>query len=130
MDGRDAAEGMIAAAARGRTGEGYLLAGHHAQIAELAALAALITGRRHRRPTLPIWVARLGVPLLRLAAALTDSEPLYTAESLAVLATGRPVDGAKARRELGYTARPLAETVADIYRWFAGHGDLPAQARP
>ena len=128
VDVRDVADGMIAAAERGRKGECYLLAGHYTQITELAALVAVITGRRHRRPTLPIWVARIGVPLLRLAAALTDAEPLYTSQSLDVLKAGRQVDGSKAQRELGYKPRPMVETVADIYRWFAAHGDLPTAA--
>ena len=62
------------------------------------------------------------------AAALTDAEPLYTSQSLDVLKAGRQVDGSKAQRELGYKPRPMVETVADIYRWFAAHGDLPAAA--
>ena len=126
VDVRDVAEGMVGAAERGGTGESYLLGGHFCGVDDLAALAAAATGRRHARPTLPFWVARLGVPVLRLAAAVTRSEPLYTAESLSALQGGRPVDHSKAQRDLGFTPRPIADSVADIYRWFAAQGILPS----
>lgn len=130
VDVRDVAEGLRAAAERGGTGESYLLGGRFCHMAELAALAAAVTGHRHARPTLPIWVARLGVPLLRWAATATHTEPLYTAESLGVLRMGRPVDHSKAERELGFTPRPTAESVADIYEWFAEQGAIPADPAP
>jgi len=130
VDVRDVAEAMVSAAERGGRGESYLLGGRFCRVAELAAMAAAVTGRRHARPTLPIGVARLGVPVLRLAAAVTRGEPLYTAESLAILRVGRPVDHTKAGRDLGYAPRPTAESVADVYRWFAGQGMLPPEAAP
>jgi dihydroflavonol-4-reductase len=130
VDVRDVAEGLAGAAERGGSGESYLLGGRFCRVAELAAMAAAVTGRRHARPTLPIGVARLGVPVLRLAAALIRSEPLYTAESLAILRVGRSIDHTKAGRDLGYAPRPTAESVADTYRWFAGQGILPPEAAP
>ncbi|MBM3695481.1 MAG: NAD-dependent epimerase/dehydratase family protein [Actinobacteria bacterium] len=128
VDARDAAEGMVAAAARGGKGESYLLGGHFCRIAALASLAAAASGRRHCRPTLPLWLARVGVPFLRAAAAVARTEPLYTAESLAILRAGRPVDHSKAERDLGYSSRPIEETVADLYRWFDSQGMLSKTA--
>lgn len=130
VDARDVAGGLVAAADRGGRGESYLLGGHFRRVAEIAAVAAGVTGRRHARPTLPMWLARVGVPFMRLAAAAARTDPLYTAESLAVLRVGRPVDCSKAARGLGFTARPLADTVADVYRWFAAQGVLPPEAAP
>jgi len=128
VDARDVAGGLVAAAERGRRGESYLLGGRFCRIAEIAAVAAGITGRHYARPTLPMWMARLGVPFMRLAAAAARTEPLYTAESLAVLRAGRPVDCAKAAGELGFASRPLEESVADVYRWFGAQGVLPPEA--
>lgn len=128
VDVRDVAEGIVGAAERGGPGESYLLGGRFCRVAELAAMAAAVTGRRHARPILPIGVARLGVPVLRLAAAVTRGKPLYTAESLAILRVGRRVDHSKAGRDLGYTPRPTAESVADTCRWFVSQGVLPADA--
>ncbi|MFH1331153.1 MAG: NAD-dependent epimerase/dehydratase family protein, partial [Actinomycetota bacterium] len=130
VDVRDVAEAMVSAAERGGSGESYLLGGHFCRIPEFAALAAAVTGRRHARPTVPFWLARAGVPFLRLAAAATRSEPLYTAESLGALRAGRIVDHSKAGRDLGYAPRPTVESVADIYRWFVEQGTIPADAVP
>jgi dihydroflavonol-4-reductase len=126
VDVRDVAEGMVGAAERGGAGESYLLGGHFCGVDDLAVVAASITGRRHARPTLPFWLARVGVPVLRLAAVVTRGEPLYTSESLGALQGGRLVDHSKAQRDLGFTPRPTAESVSDIYRWFAAQGMLPA----
>jgi dihydroflavonol-4-reductase len=117
---------MVRAAERGGTGESYLLGGHFCGVDDLAVLAAAATGRRHARPTLPFWLARIGVPVLRLAAAATRGEPLYTAESLGALQGGRLVDHSKAQRDLGFTPRPTVDSVTDVYRWFAAQGMLPA----
>ncbi|MBN2114124.1 MAG: NAD-dependent epimerase/dehydratase family protein [Acidimicrobiia bacterium] len=125
VDVRDVAEAMVRAATQGGRGESYLLGGRFWPIAALAEMAAAVTGRRHRRPVLPLGVARLGVPFLRLVAAAGGREPLYTAESLTVLRVGRVVDHSKAARELGYSPRPTEESIADAYRWFAARGMLP-----
>ncbi len=128
VDVRDVVQGLIAAAEQGRSNESYLLPGHHRRITEIAAIAQGITGKRSPRLTLPIGVARLGVPVMRMIAAVTGSEPLYTTESLQALHGSLEIDVAKARRELGYSARPTVESVRDVYRWFAGQGLIPRDA--
>jgi dihydroflavonol-4-reductase len=128
VDVRDVAQGLIAAAKQGRGGESYLLSGHHRSITEVAAIAQGVTGKRPPRLTLPIGVVRLGVPLMRVIAAVTGSEPLYTAESLQALRGTCEIDSTKARRELGYSARSTVESVRDAYRWFADRGLIPHDA--
>lgn len=134
VDVRDVANGMIVAADQGRTAESYLLSGHDIEIPELASMAASITGRKPPRLTVPGLVARLGTPLMSAVAAMSRSEPLYTKESLATLREAPKVDSTKAVSELGFAARPIEETVADIYRWFAATGfiqpDAPVEHRP
>lgn len=129
VDVRDVAGAMVAAAEGGGAGESYLLSGHTRRVADLAAVAAAVTGRRLARPVLPMWVARAGAPLLALAASAGGPEPLYTAESLWVLRIRRSFDAAKAARDLGFGPRPIEESVGDIYRWFAAQGMLDAQPR-
>lgn len=123
VDVRDVARAAIAAG--GRIGERYLLSGHWVSFAELAALCGSVGGRPVRRPVVPIGVARLGVPFARLAAAVSGSEPLFTAESLAIVAHGcKACSHAKATRDLGFAPRPLTETLADTYAWFRSRGDV------
>jgi len=128
VDVRDVADGLIAAAAQGRTNESYLLSGHYRRVGELAELAHLITGARPPRITTPIWMARAATPFAGLAAKLTGAEPLFTRESLdAVATTARPVHD-KATRELGYHPRPTEDSIRDLYRWFTEQGRLPSSA--
>jgi dihydroflavonol-4-reductase len=53
-----------------------------------------------------------------VAAKLSNTEPLFTRESLEVLVSNRSISSGKARAELGYSPRPLAQTVADTLDWF------------
>ncbi len=124
VDVRDVVAGLLAAAERGQSGENYLLTGHFITVPELADIAAQITGIRPPRLTSPIWLAKLGVPAMAVLGRLTKKEPLYTFESLAVLATECRFDPSKAIRDLGYRARPTFETVRDTYAWFETAGAL------
>ena len=55
--------------------------------------------------------------------------PLYTPTAVRVMADGnRRISSAKARAELGFHPRPLAESVNDTYRWFDEHGMLGERA--
>ena len=92
VDARDVAGGLVAAAERGGRGESYLLGGHFCRIAEIAAVAAAVTGRHHARPTLPMWAARVGVPFMRLAAAAAAHRTAVH-RRVAGRAPGRPGGG-------------------------------------
>jgi dihydroflavonol-4-reductase len=117
-DVRDVAAASIAAEERGQRGERYILGGHLASVADLAALVEELSGVRAPRFTSPLWLARIGAPFMTWGARLTGSTPLYTAESLATLEHYQQVDGSKAERELGYSPRPLRDTVRDTLHWF------------
>ncbi len=130
VDSRDVAAGIIAAAERGRTGEGYILSGHWASVRDLARLACEITGVRAPRLTVPRWLAHVGVPFVGLASRARGHAPIYTRESLRALAGNRQIRSAKAAVELGYTARPLRETVEAVYADLAERERTPAQLAP
>ena len=57
-------------------------------------------------------------------AVWTGTPPVYTRATLRMLAGNRQVSHEKASRELGYTARPLAESVGDALAWFREQGYL------
>jgi dihydroflavonol-4-reductase len=128
VDVRDVIQGMIGAAEKGRTGESYLFSGSYRRVGELARMAEQVTGVRPPRFESPMWLARVGAPFMELAAKVTGAEPLYTAESLEALRANSRLDNTKARTELGFAPRATQESVLDVYRWFAGHGRIPADA--
>ena len=124
VDVRDVVQGLTAAAEKGRKGESYLVTGHFLTVPELARVAAGITGVRPPRLNAPIWLCRVGVPFAAAYGKVRRQEPLYTSESLAVLATRGRFDWGKAQREWGYSARPTEDTLRDTYAWFDAAGML------
>lgn len=122
VDVRDVVDCAISAAEHGRTGHSYIVSGQWHSIAEVAAVAASITGVRPPRATSPMWLARLGAPFLEAWAKATGTEPLYTRESLLALRANPVYVADKARRELGHDPRPVETSIRDAYRWFAARG--------
>jgi len=129
VDVRDVVAGLLGAEARGRTNESYLLSGRYAPVAELAQLAADVTGVPAPRWCTPFWLARAAAPFSTAVGRVRGREPLFTSESLDALATGTHVDCGKAREELGFSARDLRRTLRDAYSWFAETGRI-ALTRP
>lgn len=129
VDVRDVVHGMIAAADKGRTNESYILSGQYQAIAEVARIAGAVTGVGAPRFEVPMWIAKLAAPLMQSVAKVSNSEPLYTSESLEALRANPQIDHAKASRELGYHPRPIRESIFDLYEWFVREGFLPAETR-
>ena len=125
VDVRDVVAGALAAADRAPTGARYLLSGARRTVAELAAHRQGGDRRARRRA----WSRRCGwrasarrsPPPARASPA---SEPLYTRHSLHALRNHQLVSHDKASRELGYTPRPLVETITAAYDWFRAAGAL------
>jgi dihydroflavonol-4-reductase len=120
VDARDVVAGAIAAAERGRAGEAYLLAGNRHEVSELARFVESASGARAPRIVCPMTIARIGAPFVNLWSRLSGAPPVYTSESLRALRHHRLISREKAKQELGYQVRPLAETIADACAWYRG----------
>jgi dihydroflavonol-4-reductase len=119
VDVRDIVQATIAAISDGKKGERYILSGRWTSVKELAMLMEEVTGKKMVRMILPTFVAKIGVPFIRLFSKMTGQHPLYTYQSLDVLMQGnRMISNAKARKELGFSPRPLKETLLDSITWF------------
>jgi len=119
VDVRDVSAGIISAIDIGRTGENYLLSGQRMSMPDLALIAAGISGTEPPRFVLPSWAARAWGPFGTMLARRSDSALSMTTESVHALLNGPEVSSAKAAAALGYTARPIEQSITDIYRWFA-----------
>jgi dihydroflavonol-4-reductase len=61
--------------------------------------------------------------MLALAATkLTGKPPLLTPAAVAIARLGLAADASKARRELGWSPRPLDEAIRDALVWFSRQG--------
>lgn len=130
VDVRDVVDAMLAARdpARGRCGESYLLTGHWKSMRELCEVAAATTGRPAPRLMTPTWLLKLGVPFVIAWGRMTGNEPLYTFESLHALHSNRHMLHDKAAADLGFRARPFAQSVYDLYCWHRDAGNLAPDA--
>jgi dihydroflavonol-4-reductase len=120
IDVRDVAVGTLRALVAGRRGEAYLLNGEWVSLVGLAQAVHSATGARVP-PVLPLAVGRaLTWPALWWEK-LTSRRALLTPYALEALTAPYRVDDGKARRELGHTSRPIAESVRDAVAWHATH---------
>ena len=124
VDVRDVVEGALRAEERAPTGAKYLLSGHWVSLCDLAAMVAEITGVPAPGFVCPLWLARLGAPVLTAYNRFAGKRQVYTSVSLRALQGNRNMCHDKATRELGYQPRPFRETLIDTVRWFAENGQL------
>jgi dihydroflavonol-4-reductase len=120
----DVARGHLAAMARGRIGELYILGGQDASLAEfLGVIAEIVGGRppRLRIPRLPLYPLAW---LAEAAARWSGREPFVTLDGLRMAKYRMVFSSAKSERELGYCARPYGEGVKDAIHWFRQQGYL------
>jgi dihydroflavonol-4-reductase len=118
VDVRDVAEGHILAGLKGRTGEGYILSGERISIPKLFSLLENITGIKAPGFQVPSWLARTAGILATPYYLLSKTKPLFTAYSIDVLNSNSLVSSEKARRELGFSARSIRDSVIDTITWF------------
>jgi dihydroflavonol-4-reductase len=117
LDVRDFASGVLLAAARGRGGERYLLSGENVTMTEVLARAAAIAGVRPPRLTAPTFLAHAAVAALGLVCAVRRRPAPITRETLQIIGRYAWYDTSKAREELGWTSRPLQQTLEDTIAW-------------
>ncbi len=125
VDVRDVALGTVAAAERGRSGEAYLLNQHYLTNVELCRIVAAAAGVRAPLFALPLWVARVFAYGGLAWELVTGKRALLTPYSVHTISKAFDISSAKARAELGFSPRPLEQTLADAWRWQASHPHSP-----
>lgn len=121
----DVADGHLLAEEKGRIGERYILGGENLTLAEILRRIALLTGRRPPTLSVPIpaiWPIAIGAEAW---GRLSGKEPFVTRDGLRMARKKMFFSSAKARRELGYHARPAQEALADAVAWFKTAGMCP-----
>jgi len=124
VDVRDVAIGHILACQKGRTGESYILSGERITITDLMSMLAGITGERPTLFKTPIWLAKIIAIFTPLYYSLTKAKPRFTQYAIRTLTSNSMISRAKSRRELGFSPRPLRESIGDTIRWFRENGKL------
>jgi dihydroflavonol-4-reductase len=120
VDARDVADGVMAAATRGRPGERYLLTGENRRWPALFRELARAAGRPIPRFTLPGWLAPVLARSVALAPQKPGHRPAITPEQARLVGWYFFFTCDKARRELGFAPRPLRDSLADAHAFWQG----------
>jgi dihydroflavonol-4-reductase len=125
VDVRDVARGLILACERGRRGESYILSGERITIPEIMSLLEELTGTPRPRLKFPVWLAEFAAAIfVPLYLMVTRERPLLTTCSIQTLQRNSETTSQKATQELGYSARPLRQSIEDSINWLKQHGML------
>jgi dihydroflavonol-4-reductase len=117
LDVRDFAHGMVLAAERGRSGQRYLLSGENVTANQLLEQVAAIAGARVPRFAPPKLLLHGLVGAVEIFSKLRRKPAPVTRDVLQIIGRYAWYDTSKARRELGWSSRPLRETLDDTIRW-------------
>lgn len=123
VDVRDVAEGLILAKEKGRPGENYILSGEEISVKEILNHLEDVTGLPAPRVKIPLWFARLTAPLSELYYKLLGQKPLFTSYSIYTLTSNSTTSSEKAKKELGFSSRPIKRTLKDTVEWLLSRED-------
>jgi dihydroflavonol-4-reductase len=118
VDVRDVARGMVLAAQNGRPGQTYIISGERISVDALLSLVRDVTGFKGVNVRAPTWLAMLAAAFAPFHARMSKKPVQFTRYALKTLSSNSNICFDKARKELGYVPRPMAETIRDTVRWF------------
>lgn len=116
VDVRDVVHGAIAAEKKGRTGD-YLLSGEWLKLSEIAKIIARQTQKKSFCLSLPAGLAHFVANLIEAYGDLTKTHTSFTCAAVEALQHYRSISHEKAKSELGYSPRPIEETILDTLTW-------------
>jgi dihydroflavonol-4-reductase len=123
LDVRDFADGMLRVAEHGRSGQRYILNSHNVMIDDFLEQAAWIAGTKPPSWTLPAWLANLLVATIEFMSKLKGKPSPLTRSVLQIINRYAWYDATRARTELGWKPRPLADTLTDTIAWLRLHNE-------
>lgn len=121
VDVRDVVNGIIAAATKGTNGRSYIFSGHFTKVTDMVRSVANFAGRSSNFGVMPMWFAELTAPLAELYYRLRGTKPLYTRYSLHTLRAPAKFSHDRATSELGFSPRPLSDTLRDTVAWLTSN---------
>lgn len=124
VDARDVAAGQVLAAEKGRVGERYILGNVNLSLGDLLAELHRLTGLKMPTTRVPYALALVSALVSEGIANLTKKPPMAPLTGVRLARTSMAFDCSKARGELGWDCRTLADSLADTIRWMSGQGLL------
>ncbi len=117
VDVRDVAEGIILAAEKGRKSHFYILSGERITMDEMIKELAEVSGVNPPGYILPAWLVKTAGLVTPLYYKISGKTPRFTYYSIATLQSNSHISHKKASSELGYSPRPVRESIRDTFFW-------------
>ena len=124
VDVRDLAAGVIACCQKGRRGECYVMSNEMVTMEEMFQIINEAAGLHYHPSVLSPRTAHWAAKLLSLGSHFTGKPALLTDFAIYNLTRNNDFDCSKARRELGFSCRPFAETIRDEVNWLMEIGKI------
>jgi dihydroflavonol-4-reductase len=115
----DAAQALLLAAERGRTGERYLVSERMIPLKNVVKIAADEAGVPPPRRSISVPVLYAMAAIGSLRARLTGKDAELSMASVRMMRAEAPVDHGKATRELGWEPRPVEQSIREAARFWA-----------
>lgn len=129
VDVRDLAHGLVLASLHGRVGETYILSGSYIRMRDLCKGVQKAAGVKLPCVVVPTWLARGAVRVLAQRRRVTGKRSSITLYSIETVQDSLPVSRRKAENELGYSARPISESIRDTVTWWRSGEALDSSER-
>ena len=130
-DVRDVAQAIVTLARSEKMGEDYVLAGEYISVMDILNTFQQASGGKRITKKVPIWLAKLFLPLIGLMYKIRKVKPVFSTYSLYTVGANSHFDSSKAERDLGYAPRPIRQTLTDTANWLmAQKFTLPFLKKP
>jgi len=114
----DAAQAMVLAERKGRIGERYIVSDRWLTYQELYGIAADQAGTKVKFRTMPIWLLYMLGFLADIVARVRGRDSQLSVESARLSHLMNDMDSAKARRELGWSPRPVEDSIREAIDFY------------
>jgi len=118
----DVIQGHIAAAALGRTGENYVLAGENLTHREVGRIVFEVLDRREPRLYIPTWLLPPLALLIDAARYILGNRVPIDSNQVRIAGLFIYADGKKAREIFGLSTTPFRTVVERTYQWYTDNG--------
>ena len=131
-DIRDMAETIVRACKEGRSGESYILGGDQIGMKEVFDILAEHTGLPTIKTILPAGMGKFLGSMSDMAEMVTHKPQRMTSFAVYNLVRNNEFDSSKAMKELGYSPRSMAQSIAEEIDWMISEGivTLPEPKEP
>lgn len=113
VDVRDVAQGIISACKKGKKGNAYFLTNKYYTMKQLGDWASEANHSRKIELVVPLWLVKGVLPIAGVYYDAVHKVPLFTPYAIETIESNHNFDNEKAVKELGFTTRPMKETIAD-----------------